>query len=75
MTQMKQFDTISPQRTDTMIGRPRLVVELTDNELVYQLKVIAAKERRRYRDVVLIALADKYPELKDIVEKELTDKN
>lgn len=63
------------KKNDTLVAmaRPRLTIELYQNELNHMLRLIAAKERSTVRKVVLTALAAQYPELDDMIAIELKD--
>lgn len=53
-----------------MAVRPRIVIEVNSTELNHQLKVKALEQRTTLKGIVLLAIANQYPELKKLVDKE-----
>lgn len=51
-----------------MRDKPRLVLEMKDNRLATALKIKALQENKKgMRELVIEALTDKYPELKELI--------
>lgn len=52
-----------------MRNKPRIVLEMPNNTLAYELKLLALKNGKKgMRELILEAIAEKYPELKEACE-------
>lgn len=60
--------------TSKMAQRPRLTIEVDNQDINKQLKFIALRLDKTVRQVVLEALASTYPEMKQNIDNELGSK-